>query len=94
LRGAAFVARMIASAATVLMKRILIFGWGGLLVAMGTVLIAWIAYNLFVEMQPEARGQSFIKPGGLAVAMIVVGLTRIFSQRRKSDAGANDESAR
>jgi hypothetical protein len=38
---------------------------GILVFAMGVVLAAWVAYNLLIEVQPEAQGRS---PGG-AIAL-------------------------
>ena len=46
---------------------------GLLIAAAGVVLLAWIGYNLFVEMQPEARGRNPVGPAVFALVLIGVG---------------------
>jgi hypothetical protein len=49
-----------------------VFGVVALL--MGSAILLWIGYNLFIETQPEARGRNPILPIGVSVAMITVGI--------------------
>lgn len=53
----------------------LIFGSVALL--LGITLLAWISYNLFVEMQPEAKGRNPLMPAVFAVTLVVVGIQRL-----------------
>jgi hypothetical protein len=75
------------------MRRILTFGWGGLLVLIGVGLLSWVGYNLLVEMQPAAEGRSPIKPALFAVVMIGVGVARIRSQLREPKEKGPDDVA-
>ena len=71
------------------MKTILKFGWGALLVLLGGGLLAWIGYNTFVEMQPQAEGRSPIIPSLFGGAMLISGILRIRSAfRSQSQTGA------
>ncbi len=51
------------------MKRV----FGVIVLLMGLGLFAWIGYNLFIEMQPEAEGRSPIPASLLASAFVFVG---------------------
>ena len=51
------------------MKRLI----GVIALLMGLSLFAWLGYNLFIEMQPEAEGRSPIPAALLASAFIFVG---------------------
>lgn len=53
----------------------LIFGSVSML--LGITLLAWISYNLFVEMQPEAKGRNPLMPAVFAVMLVVVGIQRL-----------------
>lgn len=53
------------------MKKIL----GAVVALMGVGLAAWIAYNQFIEMQPEAEGRNPLVPILLAIGMLFVGVT-------------------
>ena len=55
--------------------------WGAILIACGTSLLGWIAYNHLIEMQPEAEGRSPIIPVMFGIAMIGLGVFRL---RRKA----------
>jgi hypothetical protein len=39
----------------------------------GVALLAWVLYNLFVEMQPQARGKNPVFAIGIAMTLIIVG---------------------
>lgn len=52
------------------MKRI----FGVIALLMGSAILLWVGYNLFIEMQPEARGHSPLPAIGISVAMIIVGI--------------------
>lgn len=61
------------------------------MVVLGVVLLGWIGYNLFVEMQPTAEGLSPIAPTIFALALIVGGVLRLRNQvRRASRRGQHD----
>jgi len=47
--------------------------FGALVLALGVCLLAWIAYNLFIEMQPQAAGRNPIPAVLLSAAFIYVG---------------------
>ena len=51
------------------MKRV----FGVIALVMGLGLFAWLGYNLFIEMQPEAEGRSPIPAALLASAFIFGG---------------------
>ncbi len=51
------------------MKRLI----GVIALLMGLSLFAWLGYNLFIEMQPEAEGRSPIPASLLASAFVFVG---------------------
>ncbi len=60
--------------------------FGVLTILIGVGLLGWIAFNQFVEMQPQAEGKSPLVGSALAVLMIVSGVVRIRSfleQRRE-----------
>jgi hypothetical protein len=52
------------------MKKIL----GALVALMGLGLATWVAYNLFIDMQPEAEGKKPLIPILLSIGMLYVGV--------------------
>ena len=64
-----------------MLKRI----FGGFILLIGLVLLGWIAYNLFVGMQPEARGRSPLPALVLAAGAIYVGARWLFGKRKTSN---------
>ena len=52
-----------------MMKRV----GGGIMLFLGVVLLGWIGYNLFIEMQPQAQGRSPIGPSLFALTLTGVG---------------------
>ena len=59
------------------MKRSMGIGWGVLLIVLGTGLLSWVSYNLFVDMQPAAEGRNPLPPILFGAAMLVVGVLRL-----------------
>lgn len=62
--------------------------FGVLMIVLGVGLLAWIAFNQFVEMQPEAQGKSPLVGSAVAGLMIVSGVLRVrmyFRQRGGRD---------
>ena len=53
----------------------LIFGVIALL--FGSAILLWVGYNIFIEMQPEARGRNPVPAIGVGSAMIYVGINWI-----------------
>jgi hypothetical protein len=51
--------------------------WGLLLVLLGSGLLLWIAYNLFVEMQPQAEVRNPVAPMLFAVVLVVIGIGKL-----------------
>lgn len=51
--------------------------FGVILVLIGATLLVWIAYNLFVEMQPEAEGLSPVGPAVFASLLVALGIGRM-----------------
>jgi uncharacterized membrane protein HdeD (DUF308 family) len=58
---------------------------GVLMILLGVGLLAWIAFNQFVEMQPSAEGKSPIVGSAIAALAIVSGVLRVrtFVQQRR-----------
>ncbi len=52
------------------MKRV----FGVFVLVLGLLLAGWIAFNLLVEMQPEAAGRNPLPGIGLSAAFIFVGV--------------------
>jgi hypothetical protein len=44
---------------------------------MGVGLLGWIAYNLFVELQPSAEGRSPLVPTLFALTITAIGIGRM-----------------
>lgn len=65
-----------------LATRILSAGWAWLLILIGTGLLAWIGYNVFVEMQPAAEGRNPLVPAVFGAVLVVTGIVRL---RRRRD---------
>lgn len=63
-----------------------------LMIVLGVGLLAWIAFNQFVEMQPQAEGKNPIVGSAVAVLMVVSGVLRLraFLKQRgeRQDRGA------
>jgi hypothetical protein len=59
--------------------------FGALILLFGLALLGWIAYNLFVEMQPEARGRSPLPALILSAGAIYVGARWLFAKRKTSN---------
>jgi uncharacterized membrane protein HdeD (DUF308 family) len=60
--------------------------FGVLMILIGVGLLGWIAFNQFVEMQPQAEGKSPLVGSALAALMIFSGVVRIrmfLKQRRE-----------
>jgi hypothetical protein len=57
--------------------RLLKYAWSGIVIAFGVGLLAWIGYNLFVEMQPPAEGRNPLIPALFGIGMIATGVWRI-----------------
>ena len=72
------------------MRATAIVAWGALLIVMGVGIFAWVAYNVLVEMQPEAKGKDPVLPSSIALGMIGVGASRIRSGLRAAQ--SNDDS--
>ena len=53
-----------------MLKRLL----GGIVLLLGIVLVLWIGYNLFVSMQPQARGRNPIPAMLVSAGLISVGI--------------------
>ena len=60
------------------MKKLL----GIIALLIGVGLLAWIAYNLFVEMQPEAKGRRVIGPVIFAIASIGMGIKWLIGKKK------------
>jgi len=58
------------------MKRPALFVLGSFMLLLGGSLLAWIGYNLFVEMQPSAEGKNPVVPTILGVGIFVGGVYR------------------
>jgi hypothetical protein len=75
------------------MKKMLVLGWGGLLVILGTGLLLWVGYEAFIVAQPLREEWRLLKPAILATAFILVGIARIRSQLRKADDESSSEAS-
>ena len=64
-----------------ILKRI----FGGFIFLIGLALLGWIAYNLLVGMQPEARGRNPLPALVLAAGAIYVGARWLFAKRKTSN---------
>ena len=64
------------------MKQWLLVFWGVLLLLMGLALLGWVAYNLFVEMQPSARGRSPVVAVSFGMGLVGTGIWRMRTARR------------
>lgn len=51
--------------------------FGSVSLLLGITLLAWISYNLSVEMQPEAKDRNPLMPTVFAVMLVVVGIQRL-----------------
>tara|TARA_R110002126_G_scaffold86474_7_gene208728 strand:- start:7001 stop:7237 length:237 start_codon:yes stop_codon:yes gene_type:complete len=71
------------------MKNNLALVWNVLLIVMGCSLLGWIAFNLFVEMQPEAEGKNPLVP--TLVGLLLVGTGGVRIVRRFRSQGVPDE---
>ena len=72
------------------MKAIISFGLSILLILMGLGLLAWIAYNVFVEMQPAAEGRNPIGPTLFGLGLVAAGVFRVGARRRANRDGRDD----
>lgn len=59
--------------------------FGGFILLIGLALLGWVAYNLLVGMQPEARGRSPLPALLLAAGAIYVGARWLFAKRKTSN---------
>jgi hypothetical protein len=48
--------------------------FGVIALLMGSAILLWVGYNLFVEMQPEAKGKDPLLAVGFSVVLITVGI--------------------
>jgi hypothetical protein len=55
---------------------------GGFLLLIGLALLGWIAYNLFVERLPQAKGRSPLLALVLSAGAIYVGGSWLFAKRK------------
>lgn len=67
--------------------------WGVLLILLGGVLLAWIAYNQFVEMHPAAAGKNPHVPTAFALALLGVGGSRLLRQFKSRSVRGDDHAA-
>jgi hypothetical protein len=67
--------------------------WGVLLILLGSGLLAWIAYNLFVEMQPEASGKSPVVPTAFSLLLVGLGVRRLRQQFKSGSGRSSDQAA-
>ncbi len=68
------------------MKRAINLAFGVACLLIGVGLGCWLAYNVPVEMQPEAEGKSPLRALVFAGLAIYVGITRIRKAMRRSEA--------
>jgi hypothetical protein len=64
-----------------ILKRI----FGCFILLIGLSVLAWIAYNYLVEMQPEARGRNPLPAIVFSAAAVYVGARWLFAQRKMSN---------
>jgi hypothetical protein len=55
--------------------------WAVFLILFGLTLLGWIGYNLFVEMQPEARGKNPIIPTILGIGALALGISKLMKAK-------------
>jgi hypothetical protein len=56
--------------------------FGMLALCIGTAIVLWVCYNLFIERQPEFSGNSVLPSFGIGPVMIAVGVYWLRSLRR------------
>ena len=54
---------------------------GLMALVIGGMILAWIGYNYFVEMQPEAEGRNPLVPVLFSVCLLGYGFISLFSKR-------------
>jgi uncharacterized membrane-anchored protein len=64
-----------------ILKRI----FGAFILLIGLGLLGWIAYNFFIEMQPEARERSPLPALVFAAGAIYIGVRWLFAKRKTSN---------
>jgi len=61
-----------------------LLGAAGVLIGVG--IAVWVGYNVFVERQPEFRGDPFsLQPLGIAPLLVIVGVSFLRSAFGRSD---------
>ena len=59
--------------------------FGAFILLFGLALLGWIAYNLFVQMQPEARGRNPLPALVFSAGAIFIGARWLFAKRKTSN---------
>jgi alpha-beta hydrolase superfamily lysophospholipase len=67
------------------MKRVFNLAFGSVCVLVGVGMGGWIAYNQFVEMQPQVEGKNPLRALVFSALFIYVGVTRIRKAMRTSE---------
>ena len=60
-----------------MLRRLVSTLWGYVLLTLGVLLLAWVLFNLFVHLQPEAEGRTPAPAALIGTIMVLIGVSRV-----------------